>query len=374
MGNFQNSNNSSDEIDLIEVIRHIWANRKLVLKVIVVFIVFGLVISLSLKNQYKAEVHLLPEVNGSHGGVSQLLQQFGGIGGFSPMMESADAIRPNLYPEVLKSTPFFMYLMDKSIKKETKEGVIELSIFTYMDKHMSASFLNIVIKYSIKLPWTLLDLFKGEISKDDVEKKLLFDEIPQMNSDQYEVYKSLRKRINASINQRSNIISISSEFPDPQVAAQVAWYAVDYLTNYITQYRIEKAKLDLEFIQERHAEKETEFLHAQLSLARFRDANINIVSAAARSEEQRLEDHYNLTFNVFNSLAQQLEKAQIKVQEETPVIKKLEPGQIPMEKSKPKRSLILIISGFFGGVIGITLIFLKNFWTGISSRLREKGT
>lgn len=370
MQNFQN--NPSDDIDLIEVIRNIWANRRFVFKVTGVFIVFGLILALTLKNQYKSEVRLLPEDRDSFGGVSQLLQQFGGLGGLSlPMGENSDAIRPQLYPDVLKSTPFFKYLMEKNIEKETKQGIKELSVYTYMKEYVSSSFLETFIKYTIRLPWTLLDWLKERSSEGGAEKSIYNEKIQHMTMDQYEVYKALRKRVNASINLRSNVISLSSEFPDPYVAAQIAEYAVEYLTTYITLYRIEKAQLDLEFIQKRHVEKEKEFRQAQNSLARFRDNNVNIISAAAQSEEQRLEDQYNLAFNIFNNLSQQLERALIKVQEETPVIQKLEPAQVPLEKSKPKRSLILIISGFFGGVIGITLIFVKKYWIGIRSRLRE---
>ncbi|MFW5720911.1 MAG: GNVR domain-containing protein, partial [Bacteroidota bacterium] len=156
-----------------------------------------------------------------------------------------------------------------------------------------------------------------------------------------------------------------------RVAAQIAQYAVEYLTDYITDYRIQKAQKDLEFVKERYEEKKIEFERAQLNLARFRDANRNIVSAAAQTEEQRLQDQYNLAFNVYNGLAQQLEQARIKVQEETPVIKVLEPVSVAVERSKPKRGLVLIISIFLGGFLGVSIVFGEIIWANFKQQIKE---
>ena len=186
--------------------------------------------------------------------------------------------------------------------------------------------------------------------------------VPNVLLDEFETVKHLRDRINASIDQRSGVITISAEFSDPFVTAQIAEFTVNYLVDYITKYRIEKAHKDLAFVKDRYAEKEREFYQAQQALARFRDANRNIVTAAAQTEEQRLQGQYNLAFNVYNSLAQQFEQALIKVQEETPVIKILEPVQVPNERSKPRRSLIMVISVFLGVFWSIGIIVGKTIF------------
>jgi capsule polysaccharide export protein KpsE/RkpR len=163
--------------------------------------------------------------------------------------------------------------------------------------------------------------FRGQNPRRIIHNLPSFGNIPQMSKTQFEIIKNLRDNIKASIDQRSGVISISAEFPDPRVAAQIGQHSVNYLTDYITQYRIGKAQKDLDFIKDRYEDKKNEFHLSQLALANFRDANRNFVSLTAQTEEQRLQDQYNLAFNVFNSLAQQVEQARIKVQEETPVIK-----------------------------------------------------
>jgi len=47
------------------------------------------------------------------------------------------------------------------------------------------------------------------------------------------------------------------------------------------------------------------------------------------------------------------------VQEKTPVFKVIDPAKVPLQKSKPKTSLILVAMIFLGGFIGVGIIFGK---------------
>lgn len=365
----QNNNikpSSNDEIDLIEVIRHIWNGRWLIAKITGIFIILGLVIALASPNQYKAEARLLPEAQDAQGGASALLRQFGGLGGFNLPGggNGADAIRPDLYPDVLKSTPFFVDLMGQKIKVKKEGNIEEIEVLTYLTESTAGfSLTRIIKKYTIGLPGTIIGWFRSD-DKDDQSssESLNYPKITHLNQKEFEIVKNLRTRINASIDERTGVITVSAEFSEPFLTAQIADFSVNYLTDYITKYRIEKANKDLDFVKERYAEKENEFHKAQQVLAQFRDANRNIVTAAAQTEEQRLQDQYNLAFNVYNSLAQQLEQALIKVQEETPVIKILEPVQVPNERSAPRRSLILLVNGFLGSFIGVMVVLGRVIW------------
>jgi uncharacterized protein involved in exopolysaccharide biosynthesis len=351
---------SSDEIDLIDLIRHIWNGRWMIAKITLAFIVVGIVIAFTSTEQFKAEARLLPEIRDTRGGASALLRQIGGLGGLGNLSlgaEGADAIRPDLYPDVLKSTPFFVGLMEHPIKVKTEGKTEAITVFTYVDQHMSSTFRDTMMKYTFKLPWTIMDRIRGKKEENILSDVAL---IPQMTRAQFEAIKTLKDLIRAGIDPKTGIITISAEFPDRLVAAQIAQYAVYYLTEYITDYRIQKAQKDLLFVQTRHEEKKQEFHNAQLSLARFRDTNRNIISAAAQTEEQRLQDQYNLTFNVYNGLAQQLEQARIKVQEETPVIKVLEPVNVPVERSKPRRILIFVVFTFLGFLMASGFVFGKH--------------
>jgi uncharacterized protein involved in exopolysaccharide biosynthesis len=363
---------ASDEIDLIELIRHLWNGRKLIIKITSAFIVLGLIIALTSPKQYKVEVRMLPESKSTTGGASALLRQFSGLGGFAmPLGEGADAIGPMLYPDVLKSTPFYLELLSSKVTYKTDDETLDITVFEYLNDYTKSSLMGVVMKYSIKLPWTIIGWIRGD-KEPETSTTHSPSQITQISKEQSDAIKGLQDKISASIDQKNGVISISTEFGDPYITAQIANFSVNYLSNYITEYRVEKAKTDLQFIEERYLEKEKEYLYAQKELAQFRDANRNVQSAAARTEEERLNNKYTLAFNVYNGLAQQLEQAKIKVQEETPVIKILEPVKVPVERSKPKRSLILVVFAFLGGFIGVGYVFGKLIWDNIREQLKSE--
>jgi uncharacterized protein involved in exopolysaccharide biosynthesis len=151
----------------------------------------------------------------------------------------------------------------------------------------------------------------------------------------------------------------------------VADKARKLLQEHITQYKINKATDQLNFVEQRYLEKKKEFESAQDRLARFRDQNKNVTSAVARTDEERLQSEYSIAMNVYNELAKQMEQAKIQVKQETPVFSVLEPAMVPREKSKPKRALILIIWIFLGGIIGTGMVFGRVFAKDVREKWNE---
>ena len=54
-------NNPEQEIDLVEVIRKLWRNRKLILKVTVAFMILGVLVALFSAKEYTAGSTLVPQ-------------------------------------------------------------------------------------------------------------------------------------------------------------------------------------------------------------------------------------------------------------------------------------------------------------------------
>lgn len=63
--------------------------------------------------------------------------------------------------------------------------------------------------------------------------------------------------------------------------------------------------------------KKKEYEQAQENYAKFADANKNIILQSYRAEQVRLENEMNLAYQVYTSVAQQLQMAEAKVQEIT---------------------------------------------------------
>ena len=99
------------------------------------------------------------------------------------------------------------------------------------------------------------------------------------------------------------------------------------------------------------------------NLPKFSDANKNIILQSYRAEQVRLENEMNLAYQVYTSVAQQLQMAEAKVQEITPVYTVVERATIPIRASKPSKVMILAGIIFITGVVCIGwILFGKNLF------------
>jgi LPS O-antigen subunit length determinant protein (WzzB/FepE family) len=173
------------------------------------------------------------------------------------------------------------------------------------------------------------------------------------------VIDELNERIIATLDEETGIISVFVEMPEALVAAQLAEKSIILLTDYLTEYRIEKIKIDLEYAEDQKNDAKNRFEAAQDDLASFSDSNQGQLNAKAEIERQRLQSEYNLTFGIYNTMSQKYEETKLKLQEETPIFKTLEPVIVPLEEDKPKKLLVIIFFGFLGTLIPVAMIVLK---------------
>jgi uncharacterized protein involved in exopolysaccharide biosynthesis len=211
---------------------------------------------------------------------------------------------------------------------------------------------------------------KPEVSPALANDSLLYSPIA-LTENQELIRKMLSKKVTLETNDKDGYVLLNVIAYDPKLAAQIAYKAQSLLQKYITEFKIKKATAQLNFINERYAEKKKEFQKAQSNLAIFVDRNKNVTSAVARTEQDRLQNEYKLAFDVYSQLAQQLEQAQIQVKEDTPVFSIVKPVTVPLERSKPNRPMILVIWTFLGGIIGVGWVFGKHFLVAIKSRWNE---
>ncbi|KAA6318391.1 hypothetical protein EZS27_031593, partial [termite gut metagenome] len=154
---------------------------------------------------------------------------------------------------------------------------------------------------------------------------------------------------------------LSITMQDPLISATVTNVVMHNLQNYITDYRTNKVHHDLEFTEKLFKEAKEEYNTAQQKYAQYVDKNRNTILQTARVEEERLTNEKNLTYNVYNQIAQQLQMAKAKVQEITPVYTVVQPATVPLKPSKPNKIMILIGFIFLGGVGSVGwILFVKD--------------
>lgn len=352
--------NKDDEIDLVALAKTIWEGRKTIIRTVIIFIILGLFIAIFSQKEYTATTTMVPQINSPSsklGGLSSLAS----LAGFNlDMSAGGNDISPVLYPQIVSSVPFQLEIMNSKYTFEEIEE--EITLFDYYLNYYKPGVFGIIKKYTIGLPGIILNAIRGkqEDSKSDNNTDVI-----RITKDQYEIRKIIDEKLNLNINDKVGYLTLVAKFHQAELSAQVAQIAQKLLQKYITEFKIEKANAQYEFIEERYLETQRGFETAQSKLANYRDANKNITSAIARTEEEKLENEYQLAFEVYSELAKQLEQGRIKIKEDTPVFSVIEEVVVPVEKTKPKRSLTVIISIIFGVIIGMSLIFLKIYYLSI---------
>ncbi|MDX1638057.1 MAG: Wzz/FepE/Etk N-terminal domain-containing protein [Balneolaceae bacterium] len=350
------------EIDLVELARHIWDERFFIAKVTGVFVIIGLLVALLSPKEYQTGATLMPELQSSQSTASNLLQQYGGLLGMSGGNLDAGQqgmIPPTLYPQIVQSLPFQLELLNKRV--HFAEFDTTTTVYTFFDEVYTPSVFSYIMAYTVGLPGKIIGLIKGEEETDQpLPQGFATDSVVSVTKGQMEVIDNMRERVTVSLNEETGVINLMVEMPDPNAAAQVGKTSIALLKEYMTNYRTRKAKEDLEQAQQQLEEVRQRFEEAQNRLAEFRDSNVNLATAKAQTREQRLQSEYDLAFNVYNSLSQQVEQAKLKVQEQTPVVSILQPVQVPLEDTT-SGLLILILITLLGFLLSLVWILLSSF-------------
>ena len=161
-----------------------------------------------------------------------------------------------------------------------------------------------------------------------------------------------------SVDKKTGVTTISVTMQDPRISACLTDTVVNRLQSYIIDYRTNKARKDFHFQEKLFERKKKEYEQAQENYAKFADANKNIILQSYRAEQVRLENEMNLAYQVYTSVAQQLQMAEAKVQEITPVYTVVEPATIPVKASKPNKVMILLGVVFLVGIVCVSWILL----------------
>lgn len=325
--------NDELEIDWMDILRRIIAIRKTLYKAAGIGLVLGIIIALSTPKQYTVSVTLAPEMgsDGKSGGLASLASSFLGSGG--NLGSSSDALNAALSNEIVSSTPFLLELFDTRV--QTLNGELDTTLVAYLDEQRG-SWLGTVLA----APGMAIGFVKGLFAEEtDTVATLNPFQLTKKESQKVE---ALRKNILAEIDKKTGITTLSVTLQDSKVTAMVADSVVAKLQQYIINYRIAKAKEDCAYLEQLYKERQQEYYDAQQRYARYVDANKSLVLQSVRTEQERLQNDMNLAFQVYSQVAQQLQVARAKIQEEKPVFAVVEPATVPLQPSGTSRKVILV--------------------------------
>lgn len=343
------------EIDLLELAGKVWASRRLVLKACGVALIVALVVAFSIPKEYTAAVMLAPEVEGgsrSLGGLSALAGMAGiNVGGGA----GGDALSPDLYPDIVSSVDFATGLFPVPV--EDMDGELKTDLYTYLKEEQRSPWWSVVLSLPFKCVAWVVSLFKDEAEAATGE----IDPF-RLTKEEMEVVKALNNRITVSVDKKTSVVTLSVTMQDPLIAATMTDTVMQRLQLYITGYRTNKARHDLEFTQKLYDEAQHKYYAAQQAYADYIDMNQNISLRGVQTRQERLQNEMTLAYNLYNQTAQQLQLAKAKVQENTPVYTIVQAPTVPLQASKPSKVMILV--GFlFLAVVGSVgwILFGREF-------------
>lgn len=351
------------EIDIAALFYKLYLNRKKIYKAIGIGIVAGVVIGFSQPKKYKVEVSLSPEsgISGTSG-LSGIASMFG-LGNASAGF-GEDALTFNMFPEIVKTNPFALEMLQIPIQTQKGDCVI---LYDYLDTEKKPWWSHIM-----EAPRMLVEgiksLFKEE-QKDSVKVIDPFRLTPEQNGR----IGMLKKILEVETDKKSNMTKVTVSLQDPLAAAIVADSAVHKLQEYITDYRTRKAKQDYDFQFNLCEQYKKEYFEAQQEYAKFADANRNVILQTVTSEKERLQKKLTLAEQIYSQSMGQLQVLRGKVQEAKPVFAVVEPATVPLAPASPRKMLIIIAFAFLAFVLeSVWILFGKDIYHDFKNELKKK--
>lgn len=339
-----------ETIDLVAILQKLWAKRKFILIVTGVAMALGLFVALLTPNQYTASCTLVPQTTEKRAGGS--LSGLAAMAGISlGDIGSGEVLSPNVYPNIIKNVSFQKELLYAQYTFEGIPQSISYYDFATDKQYQKFYLLGAIKKYTIGLPGVIIGAIRGE--PEESEGSGVGDTIPRLTYKEQKVLEDLYESFSLNLNEKQGYLQLSTTLREPRLAAQITLKAQQLLQQYLTEFKLQKVRANLEFVESSYQEARANFEAKQEELARFRDANVNLTSAMARTREEKLQSEYTLLLGVYTELAKQKEQAKIAVTETTPILTVIEPVVVPVEKSGPSRARMLIIYTFFGLIVGV---------------------
>ena len=361
----QKQNNHNDEeieIDLIGILRKIIGIRKTIYKAAGIGLVVGIIVAISIPKQYTVGVTLSPEMGGSKGGgLSGLAASFLGSG--VSMNEGTDALNVSLSADIVSSTPVLLEL--STMKIPALEGET-MTLNVYLDEE-SSPWWSYVIGFPGMVIGGVKSLFTEEESESVPSDKANLGTI-ELSKKESEKIEALKKKILASVDKKTSMTTVSVTLQNPKVAAVVADSVVRKLQEYIIDYRTTKAKEDCLYLERLFKERQQEYYDAQKKYADYMDSHDNIILQSVRAEQERLQNDMSLAYQVYSQVANQLQVARAKVQEEKPVFAVVEPAVIPLYPSGTSRKIYVLAFIFLSVCI---VIFWNLFGKDFLNKFKE---
>jgi len=320
---------NEEEIDLAELVFSI-IRRTLKHKVLAIFtflVIVGLAFAFALLSThfYKTEAKIIYQMSGSAQSASlSTLAALTGVStvrGDDPSAYLADIILSN-------------YVLQAILAEKWK---------------VTKAFPDTVTPVTLQTLWKI----EPDTTKEDWEIKLEYGMLDALKKGNY---------IGFSQDKKSGVITLSTEFEDPQVSFDVNNFVFNLLNDILLNKMHFKASENRKFTEERLAEVKENLKEAEEDLRRFRQRNRLRIDPADALEDARLQRDVLVNQEVMIQLHKQYELAKIEEARDMPVLDVIDKPMKPIDKSKPKRKIIVLAGGMAAVFFSILFAVLYDLY------------
>ena len=358
-----------NEIDIIALLKGLWAGRRTLLICTAVFLALGVLSALTMKRTYTVSSVMVPQLGQSRSNAA--LARLAGLSAFELSGGAPQDLSPLVYPQIVGSVTFRRELMYSPLHYEKVDTAI--CMFDYARDYGKATTLDKIRKYTIGLPGTIVGGVMGLIKKDRPQQDFSFLEAGEgavkeedetrpivLSKEEQRMIGVIGNCVNLLVERKEGYLTLNVTGSEPLQTAELAIRAQQILQDHITRFRTEKAQSQLEYMQARYDETKAEAEAYQIALATVTDRSQNMATTRARIERDRLQSKYTVANALYTELAKQLEQAKMQVKQDTPMLTIIQPITVPSSPSNSRARTIMIWT-FFGVVLGCGIVFGKNY-------------
>lgn len=316
--------------------------------------ILGVVVALSIPKIYRSSIKLAPEEAQSAlgGNVSSLASMVG----LDMKLGTNDAIYPEIYPEVIRSSEFIVGLFDVPV-------TTSLSDSTGGEGSMTVSYRNYLTKYQRRTWWS---------SSADWAKRLLIHKqitrrapgVPvdpaRLTMEEDIIARAIDASINCQVDKKTDVISLTVTAQDPLVAKMMVDTVTSRLQDYVTDYRTRKARADLAYIENIYDEARMQYDAARKHYAIASAAHQDVVMETARSMVKALENDMQLKYTIFSQVAEQRQLARANVQKMTPAFTVINNSTVPVRHANIPKLVIVALFAFLGFILRTIVLLTRK--------------
>ena len=294
-----------DEIDLKELFATLWHGKLIISAITGIAAAISVVLALSQPNIYIASALLSP-AEGSGGGLSGLMKQYGGLASLAgvSLPGAQEDSRAQLGMELMKSRAF---------------------IRDFVERHDILPELMAVKSWEQASGEVLYDEDLYDAATGIWVRDVNPPQLPQPSAQ--EAHKAFIEILGISEDKQTGYVSVSIEHQSPVVAAQwVSWLVKDV-----------NATVRMQDVDE--AERSIEYLKQQ----------------AAKTS---LADLQTVFFELIQSQTETVMLAEVRPEY---IFKTIDPAVVPEEKSKPSRAFICVLGTLLGGMLGVVIVLIRHY-------------